>query len=227
MLVNPTRGYHWSDAETRALLNIYGEHDVQTALDGNFRNSHVYRDISGRLGHMGYDRTPDQCRVRVKSLKRQYFLAKKAAQKNGQYPKMFRFYDDMERILSSTSAAGLDTQDLDSVGVEGDETVDGEDDGESLDQPQESDMDGAGECSNIDYPVKIEYPPYPIPVPVGSSSKCYFWPFNMTVMFCVTCIGGWVMSQTFMLMHNTCQSVFRLEPKPLCMYIVQEESHMV
>lgn len=172
MLVNPTRGYHWSDAETRALLTIWGEHDVQTALDGNFRNSHVYRDVAGRLGDMGYDRTPDQCRVRVKSLKRQYFQAKKASKKNGHYAKIFRFYKDMERILSSRSAAGLDAHDLDGMGAEGDETMDGtEEDGESVDQPHESDVDGAGECSNMEYPVKIEYPPYPIPVTVGSCSS--------------------------------------------------------
>lgn len=172
MLVNPTRGYHWSDAETRALLTIWGEHDVQTALDGNFRNSHVYRDVAGRLGDMGYDRTPDQCRVRVKSLKRQYFQAKKASKKNGHYAKIFRFYKDMERILSTRSSAGLDAHDLDGVGAEGDETLDGtEEDGESLDQPHESDVDGAGECSNMEYPVKIEYPPYPIPVTVSSCSS--------------------------------------------------------
>uniref|UniRef100_A0A3B1IZS5 Myb/SANT-like DNA-binding domain-containing protein n=1 Tax=Astyanax mexicanus TaxID=7994 RepID=A0A3B1IZS5_ASTMX len=99
--LNPTRGFHWSDAETRALLNIWGEHDVQTALDGNFRNSHVYRDVAGRLSDMGYDRTPDQCRVRVKSLKRQYFQAQKAAKKNSHYHKMFKFFEEMERILSN------------------------------------------------------------------------------------------------------------------------------
>uniref|UniRef100_A0A4W4GK05 ATP-dependent (S)-NAD(P)H-hydrate dehydratase n=1 Tax=Electrophorus electricus TaxID=8005 RepID=A0A4W4GK05_ELEEL len=171
MLVNPTRGFHWSDAETRALLNIWGEHDVQTALDGNFRNSHVYRDVAARLGDMGYDRTPDQCRVRVKSLKRQYYQAKKASKRNGQYHKTFKFYEEMEKILSSRSAATLESQDADGVAVEGDETMDGtEEDGDSIDQPQDSDMDGAGECSNADYPVKVEYPSYPIPVTVGSSN---------------------------------------------------------
>ncbi|KAI4902588.1 hypothetical protein NFI96_033947 [Prochilodus magdalenae] len=171
MLVNPTRGFHWSDAETRALLNIWGEHDVQTALDGNFRNSHVYRDVAGRLGDMGYDRTPDQCRVRVKSLKRQYFQAKKASKKNSQYHKIFKFYEEMERILSSRSSVTLDSQDIDSVAVEGDETMDGtEEDGESIDQPQDSDMEGTGECSNVEYPVKIEYPSHPISVTVGGSN---------------------------------------------------------
>lgn len=188
MLVNPTRGYHWSDAETRALLTIWGEHDVQTALDGNFRNSHVYRDVAGRLGDMGYDRTPDQCRVRVKSLKRQYFQAKKASKKNGHYAKIFRFYKDMERILSSRSVAGFDAHDMDGMGAEGDETMDGtEEDGESVDQPHESDMDGAGECSNMEYPVKIEYPPYPIPVTVGSCSSKYPVTYQLTIhRTCIT-----------------------------------------
>ncbi|XP_051566497.1 ATP-dependent (S)-NAD(P)H-hydrate dehydratase-like isoform X2 [Myxocyprinus asiaticus] len=164
MLVNATRGFLWSDMETRALLNIWGEHDVQTALDGNFRNSHVYRDVSNRLCELGFDRTPDQCRIRVKSLKRQYFQAKEGSKKNGQYHKMCKFYDEMERILSSRPL--VERQDIDSVAVGGDETMD--EDAESTELLQ---MDGSGECSFMEHPVKTEYPSCPIPVTVGGMSS--------------------------------------------------------
>lgn len=152
--------------ETRALLNIWGEHDVQTALDGNFRNSHVYRDVANRLCELGFDRTPDQCRIRVKSLKRQYFQAKEGSRKNGQYHKMCKFYDEMERILSNRSL--LERQDIDSVAVGGDETMD--EDAESTELLQEAHMDGSGECSFMEHPVKTEYPSCPIPVTVGGMS---------------------------------------------------------
>uniref|UniRef100_A0A8C1DZH7 ATP-dependent (S)-NAD(P)H-hydrate dehydratase n=1 Tax=Cyprinus carpio carpio TaxID=630221 RepID=A0A8C1DZH7_CYPCA len=165
--LNATRGFLWSDMETRALLNIWGEHDVQTALDGNFRNSHVYRDVANRLCELGFDRTPDQCRIRVKSLKRQYFQAKEGSRKNGQYHKMCKFYDEMERILSNRSL--LERQDIDSVAVGGDETMD--EDAESTELLQEAHMDGSGECSFMEHPVKTEYPSCPIPVTVGGMSS--------------------------------------------------------
>ncbi|XP_029386366.1 ATP-dependent (S)-NAD(P)H-hydrate dehydratase isoform X4 [Echeneis naucrates] len=109
MQANTTRGFLWSDVETRTLLNIWGEQDIQAALDGNFRNSFVYRDVSRRLGSMGFDRTPEQCRVRIKSLKRQYLLAKEGnLRNNGQYHKILfeRYYS-----LGSTLKRGMDDDD--------------------------------------------------------------------------------------------------------------------
>ncbi|XP_014323909.2 ATP-dependent (S)-NAD(P)H-hydrate dehydratase isoform X1 [Xiphophorus maculatus] len=164
MQSNTTRGFLWSDIETRTLLNIWGEQDIQTALDGNFRNSFVYRDVSRRLGAMGFERTPEQCRVRIKSLKRQYLLAKEGnLRNNGQYHKICKFYDIMESILSNRTV--LDPQELMDSGVGGEEAGDGlEEDGEDA---QDRYSESTGECP---YPaeteVKLEYPAVPIPIPV-------------------------------------------------------------
>ncbi|KAM4561018.1 ATP-dependent (S)-NAD(P)H-hydrate dehydratase [Fundulus diaphanus] len=164
MQANTTRGFLWSDIETRTLLNIWGEQDIQTALDGNFRNSFVYRDVSRRLGAMGFERTPEQCRVRIKSLKRQYLLAKEGnLRNNGQYHKICKFYDIMERILSNRPA--LDPQELIDGGAGAEEAGDGlEEDGEDA---QDGYPESTGECP---YPaeteVKLEYPAVPIPIPV-------------------------------------------------------------
>ncbi|XP_068561026.1 ATP-dependent (S)-NAD(P)H-hydrate dehydratase isoform X2 [Cebidichthys violaceus] len=164
MQANTTRGFLWSDVETRTLLNIWGEQDIQVALDGNFRNSFVYRDVSRRLGAMGFERTPEQCRVRIKSLKRQYLLAKEGnLRNNGQYHKICKFYDTMERILSNRAA--LDPQEFIDGGAGGEEAVDGlEEDGEDA---QDAYSESTGECP---YPaeteVKLEYPTVPIPIPV-------------------------------------------------------------
>ncbi|XP_011606219.1 ATP-dependent (S)-NAD(P)H-hydrate dehydratase [Takifugu rubripes] len=164
MQANTTRGFLWSDVETRTLLNIWGDQDIQAALDGNFRNSFVYRDISRRLGAMGFERTPEQCRVRIKSLKRQFLLTKEGnLRNNGQYHKIFKFYDTMERILSNRPA--IDPQEFIDGGAGGEEAGDGmEEDGEDApDVYNES----KGECP---YPaeteVKLEYPTVPIPIPV-------------------------------------------------------------
>ncbi|XP_036965675.1 ATP-dependent (S)-NAD(P)H-hydrate dehydratase isoform X1 [Acanthopagrus latus] len=164
MQANTTRGFLWSDVETRTLLNIWGEQDIQAALDGNFRNSFVYRDVSRRLGAMGFERTPEQCRVRIKSLKRQYLLAKEGnLRNNGQYHKICKFYDTMERILSNRPA--LDPQEFIESGAGAEEAVDGlEEDGEDA---QDVYSESTGECP---YPaeteVKLEYPTIPIPIPV-------------------------------------------------------------
>ncbi|RXM32733.1 ATP-dependent (S)-NAD(P)H-hydrate dehydratase [Acipenser ruthenus] len=167
MLAN-TRGFLWSDVETRALLDIWGEQDVQTALDGNFRNSHVYRDVACRLGEMGFDRTPEQCRIRVKGLKRQYYQAKEGIKKNGHYRKICKFYDEMEGILSNRPH--VDPQDMiDSVAV-GDEALDGtEEEAEGIGHSHEAYMESTGECSYAEHTVKLESPPFPIPVPSSSN----------------------------------------------------------
>ncbi|XP_053168586.1 ATP-dependent (S)-NAD(P)H-hydrate dehydratase isoform X2 [Hemicordylus capensis] len=99
-MITNTRGFLWSDLETRALLEIWGEADVQSALDGNFRNSHVYRDVACRLAELGFERTPEQCRIRIKGLKRQYYQAREGLKKNGHARKICKYYDEMDRILS-------------------------------------------------------------------------------------------------------------------------------
>ncbi|XP_029559642.1 ATP-dependent (S)-NAD(P)H-hydrate dehydratase isoform X2 [Salmo trutta] len=169
MLAISTRGFLWSDVETRTLLNIWGEQDIQTALDGNFRNSHVYRDVARRLGEMGFERTPEQCRVRIKSLKRQFLLAKEGnLRNNGQYHKICKFYDAMERILSSRPQ--IDPQELLDSGAVGDETMDGTEEEEDTDPPQHPYLESTGECSYPETQVKLEYPPIPIPVTVGNGT---------------------------------------------------------
>ncbi|KAM3862394.1 ATP-dependent (S)-NAD(P)H-hydrate dehydratase [Diretmus argenteus] len=165
MHANTTRGFLWSDVETRTLLNIWGEQDIQAALDGNFRNSFVYRDVARRLGAMGFERTPEQCRVRIKSLKRQYLLAKEGnLRNNGQYHKICKFYDTMEMILSNRPA--IDPQELIDSGAGGDETADGVDeDGE--DAQEDAYSESMGECPlPAETEVKLEYPTVPIPIPV-------------------------------------------------------------
>ncbi|XP_061482609.1 ATP-dependent (S)-NAD(P)H-hydrate dehydratase isoform X1 [Rhineura floridana] len=108
-MITNTRGFLWSDLETRALLEIWGEADVQSALDGNFRNSHVYRDVACRLAELGFERTPEQCRIRIKGLKRQYYQAREGLKKNGHARKICKYYDEMDRILACRQGvAGLD-----------------------------------------------------------------------------------------------------------------------
>lgn len=180
-MITNTRGFLWSDLETRALLDIWGEADVQTALDGNFRNSHVYRDVACRLADTGFERTPEQCRIRIKGLKRQYYQAREGMKKNGNARKICKYYDQMDRILCTRSPPTPPASSA-SVSVSQDplllrsmeetmmEEVSADEDDEESQQKQqgctgigsslENLGEDSGECSSFtERPIKVECPP--------------------------------------------------------------------
>ncbi|XP_030057412.1 ATP-dependent (S)-NAD(P)H-hydrate dehydratase isoform X2 [Microcaecilia unicolor] len=169
-----TRGFLWSDLETRALLDIWGEADVQSALDGNFRNSHVYRDVACRLADLGFDRTPEQCRIRIKGLKRQYFQARDGLKKNGHVRKICKYYDEMDRILSCRPVPAAAEQPDESLLEDGDDDGNGSGGvaGGGVESSQENFTEDSGECSSYaERAIKVECPPFAIPVPPGEGFK--------------------------------------------------------
>ncbi|XP_016889666.1 uncharacterized protein LOC103382810 isoform X3 [Cynoglossus semilaevis] len=112
----------WSDQETVALINIWGEEDVQKALRGFIHNGHVYGDISERMQNLGFPKSPEQCRWKVKSLRnnfRQYYDRKKNGGKVD-----YKFYNQLEQVLGqeAVSIDEFDERDeeakQDSVGVD-------------------------------------------------------------------------------------------------------------
>ncbi|OXB60594.1 hypothetical protein ASZ78_007458 [Callipepla squamata] len=186
-MITNTRGFLWSDLETRALLEIWGEADVQSALDGNFRNSHVYRDVACRLAELGFERTPEQCRIRIKGLKRQYYQARDGLKKNGHARKICKYYDEMDRILSCRG--GPDgapeppppltdgTQPLGGPPSPGplhngrDNDAEADEDA-GLESPRDNFAEDSGECSSYaERPIKVECPPFAIPVPPADGFK--------------------------------------------------------
>ncbi|XP_006884014.1 PREDICTED: ATP-dependent (S)-NAD(P)H-hydrate dehydratase [Elephantulus edwardii] len=160
MIAN-TRGFLWSDLETRALLGIWGEAGVQSALEGNFRNSHVYRDVACRLAQVGFDRTPEQCRIRIKGLKRQYYQAKDGLPKGGPARKSCKFFDEMDRILGARTTTGGPS----SLGG-------GPTPGDAADRDSAAEKDLTGEGSSFaERPVKVECSPFAIPEPPDDGFK--------------------------------------------------------
>ncbi|XP_040886126.1 uncharacterized protein zgc:113263 isoform X2 [Toxotes jaculatrix] len=117
----------WSDEETLALIDIWGEEDVQRALRGFIHNGHVYADISERMQDLGYSKTSEQCRWKVKSLRnnfRQCYDRKKCGRRVD-----YKFYDQLEQILGQ-EAVSIDEYDerdeqadQDAVGIDGVNTV--------------------------------------------------------------------------------------------------------
>ncbi|XP_064359999.1 ATP-dependent (S)-NAD(P)H-hydrate dehydratase isoform X2 [Dromaius novaehollandiae] len=185
-MITNTRGFLWSDLETRALLEIWGEADVQSALDGNFRNSHVYRDVACRLAELGFERTPEQCRIRIKGLKRQYYQARDGLKKNGHARKICKYYDEMDRILSCRGGpdgaaeplaappdgappAAPPTPGTPRRGRDADAE---RDEDAAPESPRDAFAEDSGECSSYaEHPIKVECPPFAIPVPPADGFK--------------------------------------------------------
>ena len=62
----------WSNEETKTLVSIWGEANVQNQLDGVVRNKVVYEKIAVEMGKLGFERNWQQCRTKIKNLTHKY-----------------------------------------------------------------------------------------------------------------------------------------------------------
>ena len=62
----------WGEAETKALIEVWGAADVQNQLDAVSRNRHIYQRISRDLQQLGYTKTWQQCKTKIKNLTQKY-----------------------------------------------------------------------------------------------------------------------------------------------------------
>lgn len=98
----------WTDEETLALIDVWGDEDVQKALRGYVHNGRIYTEMSERLRDHGFSKSTEQCRWKVKSLRinfRQCYDKKKNGRKVD-----YKFYNELEQILGQ-EALSLDEYD--------------------------------------------------------------------------------------------------------------------
>lgn len=98
------RGSNWSEPEVVELLQLWSDESIQLELESCLRNQHVFNRIAVALHDRGIYRTADQCREKIKKLKLDYRRMKE----NQQTPRgarARRFYDVIDRVLSSRPAA--------------------------------------------------------------------------------------------------------------------------
>lgn len=69
LMADLSRKMPWSDQETRTLLEIWGDDNVQLTLRGCLKNRHVFEYISEKMSEQGFMRTSEQCYTRIKRLK--------------------------------------------------------------------------------------------------------------------------------------------------------------
>lgn len=94
-----SRGAFWSDLEVKALIEIWGEQNIQEELDGAVRNRSVFTAISNNMRQQGHDRDWEQCKTKIKALKKKYREVKDHNGETGRGRKIWKFYDDIDAIL--------------------------------------------------------------------------------------------------------------------------------
>ncbi|KAG2469605.1 myb/SANT-like DNA-binding domain-containing protein 2 isoform X2 [Polypterus senegalus] len=81
------RGMSWTPSETNALIAVWGNERLAearmqqlegagTVFSGKAPGPAMYERVSRALGELGYERTPSQCRERIKTLRRCYSRVK-------------------------------------------------------------------------------------------------------------------------------------------------------
>jgi len=61
---------NWTREETFKLINLWSEDVIQAQLERWCRNSQVYQKIADGLREAGFSRTMEQCRDKIKKLKK-------------------------------------------------------------------------------------------------------------------------------------------------------------
>ena len=67
-----TANQGWGLQETKALLGVWGAEDVQRQLDGIVRNRIIYEKIAAELAELGYERTWQQCKTKIRNMIQKY-----------------------------------------------------------------------------------------------------------------------------------------------------------
>ena len=64
--------------EINALLDVWGAENVQIQLDEISRNRTVYQGVASSLSQLGYTRTWQQCKTKIKNLVQRYRKVKRS-----------------------------------------------------------------------------------------------------------------------------------------------------
>ena len=96
----------WTNAETTALIGLWGDESVQEKLRGPAKTKPVFEKIAEKLRQMGYDKTGVQCQTKIKNLTSKYWKVKDNNRKSGSgTDASFPFFDAMDDILGTRAAS--------------------------------------------------------------------------------------------------------------------------
>ncbi|KAJ7345164.1 hypothetical protein JRQ81_001114 [Phrynocephalus forsythii] len=111
------KGIIWGNAETSALIKIWGEAEIKYALSSLKRNYEIFEMISTELNKTGFNRSTEECRTKMKSLRKLYKQAVTQNNTSGSGLSKFIWFDEMAQIFrTDTSIHPLRTTESKSAG---------------------------------------------------------------------------------------------------------------
>ncbi|CAJ1054924.1 uncharacterized protein LOC122870995 isoform X2 [Xyrichtys novacula] len=123
--VRDTRWCSWSKREVQALLTLWANPAVQEELLLNVRNNQVYARLSAALESLGFSKTPQKCREKIKKLKQDYKRLKNDQHGVGkQRTRTTVWFSIMDDVLSSRAAAGRYSETTEPSASQPESTVD-------------------------------------------------------------------------------------------------------
>ena len=102
------RGTLWTNEEISCLMGIWAD---QKQLDNTHKNAEMYGVICEYMSMHGFNRTAEQCRVKVKRMKTQYHKVKDLMRKSGSSADekdKLPWFDEMDSILGHKPASEPD-----------------------------------------------------------------------------------------------------------------------
>ncbi|KAJ7317089.1 hypothetical protein JRQ81_003251 [Phrynocephalus forsythii] len=122
--VRGKRGVLWGNAETSALIKIWGEAEIKYALSSLKSNYEIFEMISYELSKLGYQRNAEECRTKTKSLRKLYKQAVMHNNTSGSGRSKFIWFEEMALIFrTDTSIHPLRTTESESTVETGRRTV--------------------------------------------------------------------------------------------------------
>ena len=99
------RGTGWTDEEIETLLDIWNDMNVDQQLeDLKSNNTAIYREISKELCDRNFEKTVDQCKTRMHTLRRHFRLTKTSLRSSGRGRTVCKFYDKLNEVLGTKPA---------------------------------------------------------------------------------------------------------------------------
>ncbi|EMP31269.1 hypothetical protein UY3_11589 [Chelonia mydas] len=100
---NRKRAPAWTEWEVRDLIALWGDESVLSELRSKRRNAQTFEKISKGMKDRGYNRDPQQCRVKLKEFRQAYQKTREANGRSGSEPQTCHFYDELHGIIGGAA----------------------------------------------------------------------------------------------------------------------------
>ena len=100
------RGNSWSNEETLVLLGIWNDNSIEEQLESPLvNNASIYNSISNEILEKEFEKTADQCKIRIHTLKRAYRDCKGKLNKSDKRRRTCKFFEELDAILGTRPAS--------------------------------------------------------------------------------------------------------------------------